>query len=671
MYVLLYFQNKKVFKKSAIKQHPPFAALIFGEVSMSEEQNCLTFSLTENVRFQKGQEVQELLSISLEPNVTCHEFDQYVILQGTLDCVGEYSPIKLEEEAEVDFYNVQKCAKVTPNGEGDTYTFCYSFPVDITIPADRCRDGEELTVDIQSFEYKIQDEGCINVSCEFCVNGVYDRAFLENEKADQLVSDSQQNDIVVDEVRFDSVEPQYGYGQQDFDACNSNNEYPQYQDLVRQSPETEDQNQQFEQTILDNSGYHPYYSHPQYGEQDWQRQWNDWDRSDTKSNETQEYQVPQQEYQVIQEDYQMEQDYQTPLQEYQATPMEEPEVKANYYQSEDIQQPFYQTNQQPWLPNQSFQTPKYSEPLVQPEQYQQPGVQPEQYQQPSVQPDLYQQPSVQPDLYQQPGFQPDLYQQPGFQPEMYQQPSVQPEQYQQPVQFQQVEQQQFGDITNFRLNVYGLRDETGYKSIFHDELESPKGPAFDSVESPEPFVKFESPEFMNPPMIDELETVEVFAEVPGFEEVDSVDEEVETREEVPLDVDPSFDQLIYPFESNEEPLNENEFYVEVKREPYGYETDYESQQEMDESPEYVEFYNTNQLDQSNRSDQTSHTSCVQDIFASREERSTCLKICIVQRGDSFEKLAQRYSIHPHKIARFNDLQPNAVLEEGAILYIPK
>lgn len=623
MCVFLFFKNKKVFKKSVPKQHPPFAALIFGEDPMSEEQNCLTFSLTENVRFQKGQEVQELISISLEPNVTCHEFDQYVILQGTLDCVGEYNPVKLEDEAEPDFYNVQKCAKVTLNENGGTYTFCYSFPIDITVPADRCRDIDELSVDIQSFEYKFQEDGCINVACEFCVNGVYDRAFLENEKAQQKLNE-QQNDIVVDEVPCNTVEPQYGYGQQDFqqpfDEEQQSSTYPsdhqqasstdnKYQDLIRQSPEAVDQNQSFEQTVLDNTGYHPYYSHPQYGEQDWQRQnelyrWSDWDHSDSMRVDDQVQQAPQPEFQVQQE-------YPIPQQEFQESPRDESEIQASYYQAQEIQQPFYQGNQHPWQPNLNFNPPNYQEPYGQHDQFQQ--------------------------------------------------LNNQQNQVQQPVQFQQIEQQQFGDITNFRLNVHGNRDETGYKSIFHDELGSPKGPAFDSVESPE-LEKFDSPVIdENSKSYEGPDNAEVFADAVDFVEVESVDKEAVYREIAPFDVNQSYEQLVYPFESESDPLADNEFFVEVKREPNGFESEYESQQEKDESPEFIEL---------KRDDQTSQSSLISDIFATRDERSTCLKICIIQRGDSFEKLAQRYSIHPHKIARFNDLQPNAVLEEGSILYIP-
>ena len=704
---------------------------------MAEEQNCLTFSLTENVRFQPGQEVQELISISLEPNVTCHEFDQYVILQGTLDCVGEYSPCKLEEEAETDFYNVQKSAKVTPLENGETFHFCYSIPVDITIPADRCRDGEDLIIDIQSFEYKMQENGCINVSCELCVKGVYDRSFLVQEKEQKLNEEQlDTQDFVSEEIKECIAEPQYGYGQSDFLPSSDDEQnaqiqselyqtgsleesFPKFQDLVRHSQDIQDfdgQGTQNQQSYVDNIGYQSYYSHPNYGEQAWQQsdQLNDWDRTDLTNNVSQEYQEQ---------------------------PIDEQQIQFTDIQNQELNQPFYQTNLHPWQPYQSDQPPKHTDQVAQPEPLQQSIYQqdqtlpletlyqPEQmqtpnqfYQQEQMQPEVpfyqpeqmqtpdqfYQQEQMQP---QMPFYQPDQMQTPDqfhqqeqmhpqvpfYQPEQmqtpdqfYQQeqmqpqvPFYQPEQMQPQVPFyqqgqvqppsslyqqeayEQFVQPQFGDITNFRLNVHGKHDDTGYKSIFHEEIESINMSPISALESPDiptfedDLTGYEEQEVIDAvaPQLEPLQEADD-SQDEVLEQEDDVTQEILPREEEALDTEQSYEQLIYPFETESEPLADDAFYVEVKREPLEYEFVVES----DEIPEKQETIKVNEEYQS---------TSVFDIFATREERTACLKICIVQRGDSFEKLAQRYSIHPHKIARFNDLQPNVILDEGTILYIPK
>lgn len=65
-----------------------------------ENESYLRFSLEESVWFQKGQEVAELYSISLDPNVAIQESDQYVFIRGSLDLSGEYKGSQNGEEEE-------------------------------------------------------------------------------------------------------------------------------------------------------------------------------------------------------------------------------------------------------------------------------------------------------------------------------------------------------------------------------------------------------------------------------------------------------------------------------------------------------------------------------------------------------------------------------------------
>ena len=143
-----------------------------------EQDNCLRFSLEEFVNFSRGAEVLELSSVSLEPNVTSHEFDQYVILKGTLELAGEYVPRALDAANQTDeFYSAPNLAHVTTTDRG-TSQFSYPFPVDITVPADRVRNIEELHVGVRSLDCQITDSGAIQASAELYINGVYEREQL-------------------------------------------------------------------------------------------------------------------------------------------------------------------------------------------------------------------------------------------------------------------------------------------------------------------------------------------------------------------------------------------------------------------------------------------------------------------------------------------------------------
>ncbi|MGG3892350.1 stage VI sporulation protein D [Geobacillus stearothermophilus] len=59
------------------------------------------------------------------------------------------------------------------------------------------------------------------------------------------------------------------------------------------------------------------------------------------------------------------------------------------------------------------------------------------------------------------------------------------------------------------------------------------------------------------------------------------------------------------------------------------------------------------------------------LFAKSEEKEfTKLKICIVQQGDSLDKIAERYDVTVSQLLRANDLESPDDVHEGQLLYIP-
>ncbi|MCY8455011.1 peptigoglycan-binding protein LysM, partial [Bacillus spizizenii] len=49
------------------------------------QNHRLQFSVEESICFQKGQEVSELLSISLDPDIRVQEVNDYVSIRGSLE----------------------------------------------------------------------------------------------------------------------------------------------------------------------------------------------------------------------------------------------------------------------------------------------------------------------------------------------------------------------------------------------------------------------------------------------------------------------------------------------------------------------------------------------------------------------------------------------------------
>lgn len=136
----------------------------------------LRFTLEESIWFQKGQEVAELYSISLDPNVTIQESDEYVVIKGTLDLSGEYKINLSSGESEIKHYSQGYYPKtmqsVEDSGNG-TQEFNHRFPVDISIPYNRVESVDDIGVNIQTFDYTLIERNCLKLQADLLVTGIY------------------------------------------------------------------------------------------------------------------------------------------------------------------------------------------------------------------------------------------------------------------------------------------------------------------------------------------------------------------------------------------------------------------------------------------------------------------------------------------------------------------
>src|SRR5690606_20497387 len=87
-----------------------------GGIAMSEN---LRFSVEESVWFHKGQEVSELISISLDPDTVRKAHDQYVSIRCALQRTGESRRDRNHhEEEERDFASVRLVKEVLTREDG-------------------------------------------------------------------------------------------------------------------------------------------------------------------------------------------------------------------------------------------------------------------------------------------------------------------------------------------------------------------------------------------------------------------------------------------------------------------------------------------------------------------------------------------------------------------------
>lgn len=137
-------------------------------------QSCLRFSLEESVWFQRGQEVAELISISLDPDITIQENDQYVTIKGSLELSGEYKcPDQVEEGDETPKFAGRQIHSVNEREEEGILEFLHQFPVDITIPQNRIESIDDIDIQVESFDYDFLEQNSMKLTAELAITGLY------------------------------------------------------------------------------------------------------------------------------------------------------------------------------------------------------------------------------------------------------------------------------------------------------------------------------------------------------------------------------------------------------------------------------------------------------------------------------------------------------------------
>lgn len=207
-----------------------------GGVALSEgKESFLRFSLEESVWFQKGQEVAELLTVSLDPNITIHEKDQYVTIQGALQLSGEYKRNQTEGSGEEDFPTSPKFIhQVEERDEGIT-EFSHLFPVDITIPYNRIESIYDIDVEIESFDYVFPERSCMKLTADLKITGL---------KGDEqpIYNEEQQEEIELDIVYREQEEEEEKVAQQVENMIPPTNElFAPFEAEARKSSEKEEE----------------------------------------------------------------------------------------------------------------------------------------------------------------------------------------------------------------------------------------------------------------------------------------------------------------------------------------------------------------------------------------------------------------------------------------------
>ncbi|WP_026671508.1 stage VI sporulation protein D [Alkalihalobacterium bogoriense] len=137
----------------------------------------LSFSIEESVWLNKGQEISEVLSMSLDPEITIEESADHVFIRGGLQLKGEYRPkteqemANQEREDSRDDLHFRSIEEISLSDEGIGEIKHY-FPIDVTIPLNRINNLEDVYVEVETFDYDLPERSCIQLTADVTISGM-------------------------------------------------------------------------------------------------------------------------------------------------------------------------------------------------------------------------------------------------------------------------------------------------------------------------------------------------------------------------------------------------------------------------------------------------------------------------------------------------------------------
>lgn len=153
---------------------------------MSQEQSFFKFDLHESIYFEKGQEVREMLQVSLDPDISIQSFNEYVSIRGVIELQGEYR--KKEDEQDpvepldrVGDESAKRFVEKVFDKSEDEVEFSHRFPVEISIPSYRVNNLDDISVSIEAFDYELPSDDHLLLKSTIKIHGVNEEESFNRE----------------------------------------------------------------------------------------------------------------------------------------------------------------------------------------------------------------------------------------------------------------------------------------------------------------------------------------------------------------------------------------------------------------------------------------------------------------------------------------------------------
>lgn len=176
---------------------------------MKSYENKISFDLKETLLFEFGQEIDEMVSISLDPDIVVESFEDYVQIRGIIELSGEYFRKRDGENVEETFFENESFRYVERivNINRDMNHFQHRFPVDISVSKERIEDVDEIFVTVDAFDYNLKENNTLTIFATLYIHGILPEAKSNEEEATErrpiaAFSDSDEEGVEKEEESF-------------------------------------------------------------------------------------------------------------------------------------------------------------------------------------------------------------------------------------------------------------------------------------------------------------------------------------------------------------------------------------------------------------------------------------------------------------------------------------
>ncbi|MEI3605841.1 stage VI sporulation protein D [Pseudogracilibacillus sp. SE30717A] len=142
---------------------------------MKQNNDMIEFELNETLHFESGQEIAEMISISLNPDIAIQKFDSYIQIRGLIILQGEYNKASDSTNNNVESsYDGKTKAFIEKVMETNDHKaqFSHRFPVEISVPLYRVENLNDITVSVDSFDYELPDLNQLNLTALIHIHGI-------------------------------------------------------------------------------------------------------------------------------------------------------------------------------------------------------------------------------------------------------------------------------------------------------------------------------------------------------------------------------------------------------------------------------------------------------------------------------------------------------------------